>query len=357
MLLKYYGGLGMIGRNYLSTEGTSLEEEFLSYFINMAVDPKPDDQDLSESDEYLSLFIAHTEESTAQYSEVMQELHVGVQIKYSRFISSFSQLDPSSGIGLIRLSSAIVPPTGMTVFSEDASLICYSLIGEGEVIVDGKGIRCKKYDCVWTDVGRRVQYRGAPGKPWECAFIRVHGKPNSSLFAEACKRLKNNSMIHLTFGAGTRFRSLVWQLLSVRTQSSYDPDLVYTHLLLNLFVEIDLAIISSSVKQMIVPDIITAIQGYIDKNYSREISLDELSRVFSISKYHMSREFKRYVGKSPNDYLIDLRISKAKELLVDSKRKIADIGQLVGIPNTNHFLYLFKTREGITPSAFRKQRI
>lgn len=347
----------MIGRNYLSMEGSSREEEYLSYFINMAVEPELEEEDLSESEEYLSLFIAHTEETTTQYNEVMQEFHMGVHIKYSRFIPSFSQLDPSSGIGLIRLSSALVPPTGMTVFSEDASLICYSLLGEGEVIIDGKGIHCRKYDFVWADVSQRVQYRGAPGKPWECAFIRIHGKPNSSLFAEACKRLQNNGHIQLTFGAGTRFRSLIWQLLSVRTQSSADPDLVYSHLLLNLFVEIDLAIVTSSVRQMIIPDIITAIQGYIDRNYSREISLDELSHVFNISKYHMSREFKRYVGKSPNDYLIDLRISKAKELLVDSKRKISDIGQLVGIPNTNHFLYLFKTREGLTPSSFRKQRI
>ena len=99
------------------------------------------------------------------------------------------------------------------------------------------------------------------------------------------------------------------------------------------------------------PDIIVAIQSYIDRNYASQITLDALSRSFGISKYHMSREFKRYIGKSPNDYLIDLRLDRAKSLLVDSGRTIADIGQLVGIPNTNHFLYLFKSREGITPSA------
>ena len=164
-------------------------------------------------------------------------------------------------------------------------------------------------------------------------------------------------IIQLTFGAGSRFRSLIWQLLSVRTDSSPDPDSVFAHLLLSLFVEVDLAVVGSSAKQVIVPDIIVAIQSYLDRNYSRNISLDDLSRIFSISKFHMSREFKRYVGKSPNDYLIGIRLDKAKVLLVDSRRSIAEIGQLVGIPNTNHFLYLFKSREGITPSAFRKQRI
>ena len=45
--------------------------------------------------------------------------------------------------------------------------------------------------------------------------------------------------------------------------------------------------------------------------------------------------------------VIDIRLERAKDLLVDSRRSIAEIGQLVGIPNTNHFLYLFKKREGI----------
>ena len=71
----------------------------------------------------------------------------------------------------------------------------------------------------------------------------------------------------------------------------------------------------------------------------------------------MSREFKRYIGKSPNDYLIDRRLDRVKELLSDSNRTIAEIGSLVGIPNTSHLLYLFKSREGLTPSAFRKHRI
>lgn len=142
---------------------------------------------------------------------------------------------------------------------------------------------------------------------------------NSHLFAETCRRLNEDGIIQLTFGAGSRFRSLIWQLLSTRTDSSPNPDSVFAHLLLSLFVEVDLAVVSASAKQVIVPDIIVAIQSYLDRNYSRNISLDDLSRIFSISKFHMSREFKRYVGKSPNDYLIGIRLDKAKVLLVDSR--------------------------------------
>ncbi len=348
-----------IGRNYLIADSAAGEEEYLAAFLEMAVEP----EDLAEPDggeeEYLELFMAHSMEESGDFHEVMSSgsSGAGIEMKYSRFVSSYQQLDPGSGIGLIRLSSATLSTSGINVYSEDATLLCYSLLGEGEVVVNGRGIKCRKYDCVWLDCSRRLHYRASPGQVWECAFVRVQGRMSSHLFAETCRRLNEDGIIQLTFGAGSRFRSLIWQLLSARTDASPDPDSVFAHLLLSLFVEVDLAVVSTSAKQVIVPDIIVAIQSYLDRNYSRNISLDDLSHIFNISKFHMSREFKRYVGKSPNDYLIGIRLDKAKGLLVDSRRSIAEIGQLVGIPNTNHFLYLFKSREGITPSAFRKQRI
>lgn len=133
--------------------------------------------------------------------------------------------------------------------------------------------------------------------------------------------------------------------------------MLYEHLLLGLFNELTLVFMTNATRQLVIPDVIVGIQNYLDNNYFEEISLDDLSRKFGISKFHMSREFKRYIGKSPNDYLIDRRLDRAKELLSDSNRTVAEIGQLVGIPNPNHFLYLFKNREGLTPSAFRKRRI
>lgn len=348
----------MIGRNYLQVDNLSGESELLSQFIEMAVDTE-DMRSRDQEEDYLSLFMSHSKDPPERYDDVMKESNEdkGVDIKFSKFISSYSQLDHSSGIGPIRLTSVVIPAIGMTVMGDDMSLLCYTLSGEGEIIADGRGIRCRKYDCVWIDCRRRVQYRAAPGRPWECAFIRIHGNPRSDFFSQACRRIGSEGLISLTFGAGSRFRSLIWQLLGPQIESSPDPDAMYTHLLLSLFIEIELAVVSTSVKQVIVPDIIVGMQNYIDRNYSQEITLDALSERFSISKFHMSREFKKYVGKSPNDYLINVRIEKSKELLVDSRRTIVDIAQLVGIPNTNHFLYLFKTREGITPSAFRKRVI
>ena len=222
------------------------EEEYLAAFIERAIEPVADSGAEGSEEEYLELFMAHSMEEPETFLNVMSSpaAESGLGLKYSRFVSSYSELDPDSGIGIIRLTSAAIPGSGINVYSRDATLLCYTLLGEGEVVVDGRGIKCRKYDCVWLDCSRRAHYRASPGQSWECAFVRVHGRMDSHLFAETCRRMREDGVIQLTFGAGTRFRSLIWQLLSTRTEACPDPDSVFAHLLLSLFMEVDLAVVA-----------------------------------------------------------------------------------------------------------------
>lgn len=348
-----------IDKTYLG--GKSTEEELLSEFMEMAIDPEErrEEHPQFSEEEYLSLFMAQVHEKPpTPHHEVLEtdESSSKLDIRYSKFISAHGSADYGEA-GLIRITSVIVPPTGLAVYAADTTLLCYSLSGGGEVIQDGKGKPMSKYDCVWVDCSRHIQFRAYPDKPWECAFVRVHGRKSPWTSSEISARLYASGAVFMTFGAGTRFRSIIWELLSPKTEQHPQSDELYDHLLLGLFNELALVFLTNSTRQLVIPDVIVAIQNYLDSNYYEDITLDSLSRKFGISKFHMSREFKRYIGKSPNDYLIDRRLDRVKELLSDSNRTIAEIGSLVGIPNTSHLLYLFKSREGLTPSAFRKHRI
>ena len=75
-----------------------------------------------------------------------------------------------------------------------------------------------------------------------------------------------------------------------------------------------------------------------------------------ISKFYLAREFKKYVGYSPNNYLIHLRLTHAKQLLHTTNLPAYKIGILVGIPNEINFSRLFKKHTGTTPGIFRKTR-
>lgn len=310
-----------------------------------------------ELDDYLSMFIDHAGDGIALTEAKPKNDPGGVDISQSIYFSGFSNYDRSTRIDTVRISQATIQPSGMNFHMAETTVICYTLSGEGEVYTGGKKLRCRKYDCVCIDCENRPNFRAYPGEPWQCAFIRVSGSFNSELYPKLCSFIKKQGYAFMTFGAGTRFRSLIWDLLSIRTENSIYYEMLYNHLLLSLFLELDIAVTLSSDKPTIIPSIILDIQHYLDNNYSQDINLDLLARTFNISKFHMSREFKKSIGKSPIDYLIDVRMARAKSLLYDSNRSIASICQLVGISNPNHFLYLFKEREGITPSAFRKFKL
>ena len=88
---------------------------------------------------------------------------------------------------------------------------------------------------------------------------------------------------------------------------------------------------------------------------TNNFDLDDLSIRFNVSKYTLSREFSKYFGISPIEYLIRKRIKIAKELLVDTNYTISEVSLRIGIFNTTHFINLFKKHTGITPLPYRKQ--
>lgn len=96
------------------------------------------------------------------------------------------------------------------------------------------------------------------------------------------------------------------------------------------------------------------IQCYITKNFNKEISLDELSYKFKISKYHLSRSFKEVSGYNLKDYIILNRLIIAKEILCHTSHSITDISTEVGYNNVNHFIRIFKQHEKISPLQYRK---
>jgi len=103
------------------------------------------------------------------------------------------------------------------------------------------------------------------------------------------------------------------------------------------------------------PRYIEGIMKYINNYYRQQITLDELAAEFNVSKFHLSREFKKYTGYSPNEYVITVRISHAKELLRNTAHTITEIAQITGCGDVNHFIQLFKNREKVTPAVFRRR--
>ena len=99
---------------------------------------------------------------------------------------------------------------------------------------------------------------------------------------------------------------------------------------------------------------VTFIKNYIDRHYMENLSLDEISEIANISKYHMVREFSKYMGISPIAYLAQRRIDEAKILLSSTNVSILDIANDIGFSSSSYFSQRFKASTGMTPLQYRQ---
>ncbi len=93
---------------------------------------------------------------------------------------------------------------------------------------------------------------------------------------------------------------------------------------------------------------------YLNEHYSEQVTLNEVAEHTFVTTFYISRMFKKELGISFIDYLNEIRIQKAKELLKDVKFKSYEVASLVGIPDPHYFSKLFKKHSGISPSEYRE---
>ena len=102
-------------------------------------------------------------------------------------------------------------------------------------------------------------------------------------------------------------------------------------------------------------NVVSRVKAYIDENYAKDISLDEVSRMVDISPYYFSKLFKQEVGENFIEYVTEARISHAKRLLEDSRYSIKEVCVMSGYSDPNYFSRIFKKYEGMTPSEYRER--
>ncbi|MFD2328898.1 response regulator [Cohnella sp. GCM10020058] len=98
------------------------------------------------------------------------------------------------------------------------------------------------------------------------------------------------------------------------------------------------------------------IKSYIGRNYERQISLESVAEAFYVTKEYLSKAFKAQTGVNLTEYVIRLRMDKARSLVCDSELKIKDIALSVGYEDVTYFNRLFKSQFGETPGRMREGR-
>lgn len=103
--------------------------------------------------------------------------------------------------------------------------------------------------------------------------------------------------------------------------------------------------------------IFTKAKEYIWGNYNQEVSLQQLAAAVGINPYYLSHLFRKEMGISFLEYLTSVRMSIAKSLLKQTAMSVMDICLEVGYQDPSHFAKIFKKKEGIHPTEYRKKSI
>jgi two-component system response regulator YesN len=96
---------------------------------------------------------------------------------------------------------------------------------------------------------------------------------------------------------------------------------------------------------------------YMESHFNEEISLGDVAEQVNLNPSYLSHLLKKEYGKGYSEYLIDLRIEKAKVLITTTDYKIYEIGQLVGYSNMFYFTRIFKRKTGLTPSDYKMKSL
>ena len=91
------------------------------------------------------------------------------------------------------------------------------------------------------------------------------------------------------------------------------------------------------------------------QNTEQELDLEELAQQYNVGYSYFRKMFKKYTGVSPGQYHLQLRIIRAKELLVSTDKSIKEISLDLGFQTIHYFSLIFKKKVGVNPSEFRRR--
>lgn len=98
---------------------------------------------------------------------------------------------------------------------------------------------------------------------------------------------------------------------------------------------------------------IAAAQRYLSQHLAEDLSTTVLAKEFHLSVSQLNRKFRESTGQSPHEYLVQLRMNRAKVLLRESRLSIAEIAEAVGYAYDTSFAAVFRSKVGMSPRQYR----
>lgn len=229
----------------------------------------------------------------------------------------------------------------------DSYEILYTYEGSGILEYEGKKYYLRKGDGFFLDC-RKPHYYYTDGTHWLHSDLHFNGSIASELFQEYAS--DNNVTFH---EQDEKYQTLLETLVRIWDTFQSYKQLQFSNYISEIIAHL---LIDKDIKKSggTMPDTFTYLIKYIEHNFAHNLTLDYLADFASMSKYHLCREFKKYTGMTPIQFVIYTRIENAKFLLKHTDLSIGRIAVQTGFTDLNNFNNHFKKLTGNTPRRFRK---
>ena len=183
--------------------------------------------------------------------------------------------------------------------------------------------------------------------------------PDIAEIADIINELQQRPHIVLTPGPKNAVLNALKRIIWARQNREKWDDFLSYLLLLELLIYLSREILSTSgfSGEKGINDAMMRARDYITENFEKHISLNELAAHVFLSESYLSHCFKARFGISPKNFILQVRINRAKELLATTDMKINDIALKVGFLSQQRFNDAFKRLENLTPLKYRKNSI
>ncbi|MGF7045641.1 AraC-like DNA-binding protein [Paenibacillus sp. DS2015] len=198
--------------------------------------------------------------------------------------------------------------------------------------------------------GQVQQYRADPSDPWDIRWIHFSGHD--------LHQLLNGRGIGevwvFSFGRQDRFLELTDELLRYGQsfESANEPRL--SSILYEILAELALNAVNVQGQSLLNHhEKIRTTADYIQNHCIEPLTLTEMAAISGYSTWYFNRMFRQIMGKTPVQYVMESRITLAKQLLAASTLTVKQIGLQCGFANSSYFIYVFRKYEDVTPNQFR----
>jgi AraC-like DNA-binding protein len=226
------------------------------------------------------------------------------------------------------------------------------LKGSGVVKYDNETHIIKGKQCVFIDCCLPHYYYPDKDDPWEVIWLAFGGNA-SKFYYDKFTQKKFCVFIPQNYDT---LHSIMNNIIESNLQKAEDLELINAKHLTDLMTAIITNYsISTGENRPAFKQKLSSVKEYVDKHFTELITLDKLAEQFYISKFYLTREFKKEYGSTVIQYALIKRIEYAKELLANTNRSVEEIAEICGFNDQSYFARQFKRSEKITCLGYRKK--